>query len=57
MKLALNGNLIAMPNNPDEPATTRREDESGLPKMMSRVLACRYTADTGSLTASEPGTQ
>ena len=27
--------------------------ESGLPKMMSRVLACLYTADTGSLTASE----
>jgi DNA-binding transcriptional regulator GbsR (MarR family) len=27
--------------------------QSGLPKMTSRVLACLYTADTGSLTASE----
>jgi DNA-binding transcriptional ArsR family regulator len=27
--------------------------ESGLPKMMSRVLACLYTTDSGSLTASE----
>ena len=27
--------------------------ESGLPKMMSRVLACLYTSDTGSLTAAE----
>ncbi|MFC6880252.1 MULTISPECIES: GbsR/MarR family transcriptional regulator [Actinomadura] len=26
---------------------------SGLPKMMSRVLACLYTTDSGSLTASE----
>jgi hypothetical protein len=26
---------------------------SGLPKMMSRVLACLYTTDTGNLTASE----
>ena len=26
---------------------------SGLPKMMSRVLACLYTTDAGSLTASE----
>nr|WP_218001917.1 MarR family transcriptional regulator [Microtetraspora malaysiensis] len=26
---------------------------SGLPKMMARVLACLYTLDTGSLTASE----
>jgi len=26
---------------------------SGLPKMMSRVLTCLYTADAGSLTASE----
>ncbi|MEV4950287.1 helix-turn-helix domain-containing protein [Streptomyces sp. NPDC053755] len=26
---------------------------SGLPKMMSRVLTCFYTSDTGSLTASE----
>jgi DNA-binding transcriptional ArsR family regulator len=27
--------------------------QSGLPKMMSRVLACLYTTDSGSLTASE----
>jgi hypothetical protein len=27
--------------------------QSGLPKMMSRVLACLYTTDAGSLTASE----
>ncbi|MFI1729045.1 helix-turn-helix domain-containing protein [Streptomyces acidicola] len=27
--------------------------QSGAPKMMSRVLACLYTSDTGSLTASE----
>ena len=27
--------------------------ESGLPKMMSRVLVCLYTTDAGSLTASE----
>ena len=27
--------------------------QSGLPKMMSRVLGCLYTTDTGSLTASE----
>lgn len=27
--------------------------QSGLPKMMARVLTCLYTADTGSLTASE----
>jgi DNA-binding transcriptional ArsR family regulator len=27
--------------------------QSGLPKMMSRVLVCLYTTDTGSLTASE----
>ncbi|MGR3936999.1 helix-turn-helix domain-containing protein [Streptomyces sp. BRA346] len=26
---------------------------SGLPKMMARVMACLYTADSGSLTASE----
>ncbi len=26
---------------------------SGLPKMMSRVLSCLYTTDSGSLTASE----
>lgn len=26
---------------------------SGLPKMMARVLACLYTTDSGSLTASE----
>jgi DNA-binding transcriptional regulator GbsR (MarR family) len=27
--------------------------QSGLPKMMARVLVCLYTTDTGSLTASE----
>ena len=27
--------------------------QSGLPKMMSRVLVCLYTTDSGSLTASE----
>src|SRR5690242_1226651 len=27
--------------------------QAGSPKMMSRVLACLYTSDTGSLTASE----
>ncbi|QLH21428.1 helix-turn-helix domain-containing protein [Streptomyces sp. Rer75] len=27
--------------------------QSGLPKMMARVMVCLYTADTGSLTASE----
>jgi hypothetical protein len=27
--------------------------QSGLPKMMSRVLVCLYTTDAGSLTASE----
>nr|WP_315893720.1 helix-turn-helix domain-containing protein [Streptomyces sp. P9(2023)] len=27
--------------------------QSGLPRMMSRVLACLYTTDAGSLTASE----
>ncbi|GAA5188509.1 helix-turn-helix domain-containing protein [Rugosimonospora acidiphila] len=30
---------------------------SGLPKMMSRVLACLYTTDTGSLTAAELATR
>ena len=53
---------VAPPQAPGRDAETVREYEemfttiimqSGLPKMMSRVLVCLYTTDSGSLTASE----
>jgi DNA-binding transcriptional ArsR family regulator len=50
----------AQAHGPDAEAVREYEEmfttvvmQSGLPKMMSRVLVCLYTTDSGSLTASE----
>jgi hypothetical protein len=51
---------VSLPHGRDAEAMREYEEmfttvlmQSGLPKMMSRVLACLYTTDSGSLTASE----
>jgi predicted transcriptional regulator len=51
---------VALPYGRDVKAMREYEEtltavfmQSGLPKMMARVLACLYTTDSGSLTASE----
>jgi len=51
---------VPLPHGRDAEAVREYEEtlttvfmQSGLPKMMARVLACLYTTDSGSLTASE----
>lgn len=51
---------VPLPHGRDAEAVREYEEtlttvfmQSGLPKMMGRVLACLYTTDSGSLTASE----